>query len=145
MTDCEKFKGLLVGLMDNELTSEEIHEINAHLTRCASCRDDYNQLQETGKKIGAVSFTEPTDAELEKLWKRPYSRFMKISGLALVIGGWLAFLFKAVYEIFRTSDEPLFSRIAGGSLLIGFLVLLIYVILERMSTYKSDPYKEVQR
>jgi len=145
MDACEKYRGLLIGLIDHELNPDEAKEINDHLIRCAKCREAYEALSETGNKIGGVSFREPTDEVLEKLWKPPYSRMVKWSGLALALGGWLVFIVMAVIEAFRSSEEPFISRIAGGSLLLGLVILLLYVVLERVILYKSDPYKEVKR
>jgi anti-sigma factor RsiW len=145
MKECEKYKGLLMGLIDGELTPEETSEVNAHLIKCAACRQEYEQLRETAAKIETVSFEEPQDEVLKKLWKTPYSRFAKNSGLFLVFAGWLALVIYGLYEAFRSQDEPVFSKIAVAAVLIGFVVLLFSVIRERIQTYKADPYKEVKR
>ena len=145
MDACEKYKALLMGLIDQELTPEETKEVNDHLVRCEKCREAYDALRETGETIGAISFKEPTDEVLEKLWKPPYSRFIKLSGFMMILGGWLVLVIMAIVEAFRESQEPFLSRIASGSLLVGLVVLLAYVILERIAIYKTDPYKGVKR
>ena len=61
MKDCEKYKGLLMGLIDDELTPEEAGEVNAHLIKCAECREEYEELRTTAAKIEKASFEEPTD------------------------------------------------------------------------------------
>lgn len=145
MSDCEKYRILLSGLVDGELAPEESHEINSHLNRCENCRKEYENLQEARDKISLVSFKEPEDKILENLWKRPYSRFARNTGLFLVIGGWVALLFFVLYEIITSEDELAFPRIATVALFIGFFILLFSVIRERIKTYKKDPYKEVKR
>jgi len=145
MSACEKYRGLLMGLLDKELTPEEANEVNSHLTRCSKCREEYDQLRETAKKIGTLSFNEPQDEILENLWKSPYSRFSKVSGLLLIFFGWITLIVFSLYEIFAHGEEPLVPKIAIVAMILGFLVLLIYVIRERIINYKSDPYKEVVR
>lgn len=145
MSDCEKYKALLMGLIDGELTPDEAHEVNSHLTRCAHCRKEYEEIAQDGERLGSVTFVEPTEAELNRLWKAPYSRFAKTSGLLLVLLGWITLVGYAVYEVFRDTHEPLFSRVAVGAVIIGFVVLLFNVIRERMITYGKDPYREVDR
>lgn len=145
MKECEKYKGLLMGLIDKELTPKETSEINDHLIRCAECREEYEQLRETATKIETVSFVEPQDEVLRSLWKSPYSRFTRNSGLFLVFAGWIALIIYGFYEAFRSGEEPVFSKVAIAAVLFGFLVLLLSVIRERIHTYKSDPYKEVER
>lgn len=145
MNRCMKYKKLLMGLIDDELTAEEISEVQQHLTRCADCRKEYEELKSTSAKIKKISFEEPQDKVLKSLWKNPFSRFVRISGLIMVIGGWVALLVYALIETFSQGDEPVFSKIAVAAVFIGFFVLLASVIRERMKTFKSDPYKEVER
>ena len=145
MKDCEKYKALLMGLMDNELTPEELHEINSHLEKCAACREEYEQLRQTANRIETVSLKEPQDEMLRKIWKSPYSRFIRFTGLFLALSGWLVLLFFGIIEMLRDNSEPALPRIAVTAMIVGFVLLLAYVIWERISTYQSDPYKEVER
>lgn len=145
MSNCEKYKTLLMGLLDGELTVEETQDVNQHLTRCQACRDEYEALVGTGQQIEKVTFIEPTEEELNRLWKAPYSRWTKNSGLFLVLIGWITLVVYAVVEALRDSQEPLFSRLAVAAVIIGFIVLLFNVVRERLVTYKKDPYKEVKR
>lgn len=145
MSDCEKYKGLLMGLIDDELTSEEAGDVNSHLIKCEACRKEYEELKETGASIGKASFIEPQDEVLSRLWKSPYSRFAKLSGLFLVIAGWISLVMYGLVQAIRSPDEPVFTRVAVAALIIGFIVLLLTVIRERIHSYKSDPYKEVKR
>ncbi len=145
MTDCNKYKGLLMGLIDGELTPEETGEVDAHLIKCNSCREEYEQLRETSAKIETVSFNEPQDEVLERLWKSPYSRLTRNTGLFFVFAGWLSLIIYGLYEAFRSNEEPLFPKIAVAAMIIGFVFLLLMVIRERILTYRTDPYKEVRR
>jgi hypothetical protein len=145
MKECEKYKGLIMGLIDQELTPEETVEINDHLRRCEECREEYEQLRETAAKIETVSFVEPQEEALKKIWKSPYSRFTRNSGLFLVLAGWLSLVIYGLFQSFRSSEEPVFSKVAVAAVIIGFFILLFTVIRERIHEYKSDPYKEVER
>ena len=145
MKDCETYRALLMGLIDDELTPEEASDVNAHLIRCAACREEYEELRKTAAQIEKISFDEPQDEVLKRLWKRPYSRFARNSGLFLVLGGYLALIVYSLVEIFRSNGEPVFPKITFAAIIIGFVVLLFTVIRERIHTYKTDPYKEVKR
>lgn len=145
MTDCAKYKNLLVGLIDQELTQEESREIHDHLRKCQDCRNEYDELLQAGDMLGGVSFREPEDELLESLWKRPYSRWAKVSGLLLIVGGWLTLVVFALFEMFRDTSEPLLSRVSVGAIIIGFFIMLLYVIRERLATIKIDKYRGVIR
>lgn len=145
MKPCENVRELLVGFIDQELEPDEVREVNEHLVRCAGCRKEYEQLRETAGKIETISFHEPQDKVLEALWNRPYSRFTRNAGMILVLAGWLALALFGVYEFLGDDKEPFIPKVASAALFIGFVVLLASVIRERLRTYKSDPYKEVER
>ncbi len=145
METCEEARDLLMGLLDQELTPDEARKVNEHLVRCADCREEYEQLRETAGKISTISFREPQDKALETLWNSPYSRFTRNAGIILVLAGWLALIVFGVYEFFGNEDEPFIPKVAAAAVFIGFVVLLASVIRERLRTYKSDPYKEIER
>lgn len=145
MNQCEPFKPLIIGLMDGELTEPETAEVNQHLIRCEDCRNEYENLQSTTAHIKQVSFKEPEDEMLEKLWRFPFSRFTTFSGLFLVVAGWLSLVAYGVYEYVMREDEFWFPQVGSAAVFVGFVILLFVVIRERISTYKVDAYKGVKR
>lgn len=57
--------------------------------------------REASVKIEAVSFVEPEDEVLEQLWKIPYSRMTRNSGLLLVLGGVLLLIIYGIFEFLK--------------------------------------------
>jgi anti-sigma factor RsiW len=145
MANCEHYKGLIAGLLDNELTSEESAELNSHLIRCASCRADYEELRRTESRLDAISYVEITDEAARALWKLPYARTLRNASLFLVIGGYSALVLYGFVMFLMDGDEDLFGKITMAAIVIGFVVLLASVVIERISTYRVDPYKEIER
>jgi predicted anti-sigma-YlaC factor YlaD len=145
MTDCAEYKPLLAGLLDGELTADETTRINEHLIRCASCRADYEQLRKAANRLEAISFVEVTDEAAKAFWRTPYSRAARVAGLALVIGGYAVLLLYALVAYIVHGPEGVIARISLAAIVIGFLVLLGLFLLERIATYKVDPYKEIDR
>ena len=145
MANCEHYRELISGMLDNELTAEESIELNHHLIRCASCRADYEELRQTEKKLDAISYVEITDEAARALWKLPYARSLRNAALFLVIGGYAALLLYGFITFLTNGDEDLFGKVTFGAIVIGFLLLLGSVIVERISTYRVDPYKEIER
>jgi len=145
MANCEQYKGLLTGLLDGELTAEEAAELNNHLIRCASCRADYEQLRSTENKLEAISFIEVTDEAAKAFWRLPYSRALRNASLFMMIGGYAALISYAVVTALVEGTEGLFQKLSLTAIVIGFLVLLGLMVVERISTYKVDSYKEIER
>ena len=145
MNPCEPFKGLLVGLLDGELTPDETRQINDHLTRCAACRAEYEQLRETTGKLTAISFREPDDAVLAQVWKSPFSRLARNTSLVLIIGGYASLMGYGLFELLTSGTKELPAKLGLAAIVLGFLIMLVQLIRERVKTYKTDPYKEIER
>jgi anti-sigma factor RsiW len=140
----EQYKGLLAGLLDGELTPEEAGELNGHLIRCASCRADYEQLRTTQNKLEALSFIEVTDEAARAFWRLPYSRALRNASLFMIVGGYAALVLYGIVT-WLLDGGPLFQKLSVAAIAIGLVVLLGLLIVERLSTYNVDPYKEIER
>lgn len=145
MNDCESMKPLLMGFMDGELTPEQLADVNRHLTRCSNCRRELEDLRETCDPLRQVTFSEPTDEQLERLWRAPFSRLVRRTGLAMVLAGWLVLLGYAAVEIARDRSAELPLKLALTGIAVGFLILFAHVLTERLITHRCDPYKEIER
>ena len=145
MSECAEYKVLMMGLMDNELTPEETTDVNQHLIRCEGCRKEFDELSRSYKKLEAVSFSGPSDDELDRIWKSPFSRFTRNTGLFIVFAGWITLVIFSLVEFFRSDAEPVLPKIASAGIIIGFIILLYAVLSDRLKAFKTDPYKEVKR
>lgn len=145
MPDCTEYKALMMGLMDNELTPEETADVNQHLVRCEACRKEFDELSRSYSKLKAVSFSGPSDDELDRIWKNPFSRFTRNAGLLIVFAGWITLIIYSLVEFFRSDTEPLLPKITFSGIIIGFIILLYAVLSDRLRAFKTDPYKEVKR
>jgi anti-sigma factor RsiW len=145
MNNCESFKGLLVGLLDGELTPDETRQVNEHLSRCTACRKEYEQLRESNGKLAAISFQEPSDKVLAQVWKSPYSRLARNTSLVLIIGGYAGLIGYGLFEFLTSGKEELPAKMGLAAIVLGFLILLVQLIRERIRTYKTDPYREIER
>ena len=145
MMACETYQALLMGLLDGELDPEEAQEVNTHLHRCTGCREEYEQLRQSSKKIETLSFVEPQDEILNALWKRPYSRFTRNASLFLILAGYLVLILFGIYEFIQDKSEAVLPKVATVAICLGFVILLYSLIRERLRSYKTDPYKEIER
>ena len=145
MSDCTEYKSLMMGLMDNELTPEETADVNQHLIRCEACRKEFDELGRSYSKLKSISFTGPTDDELDRIWKSPFSRLTRNMGLFMVFAGWIILIIYSLVEFLESDTEPILSRIAFLGIIIGFIILLYTVLSDRLKIFKTDPYKEIKR
>ena len=142
---CSEYKDLMMGRMDDELSEEESIKLNNHLIRCSSCRREYDILSETSSKLESLELKEPDDKILDKVWKSPHSRFARKAGVIMVITGWLIMMLYSAYELLIVKETDSIPKFAFAIIFIGLVVLFITVLRDRILTYKTDPYKEVDR
>ena len=145
MANCEHYQTLLSGLLDHELTPEETVEVNDHLIRCASCRADYERLGKANERLEALSFVEVTDEAARAFWRLPYSYALRNAALWLIVGGYGSLLLFGFFSFLADGSKGLFGKVAGAAILIGFVVLVGMLVIERVVTYRVDPYKEIER
>lgn len=141
----EEIQNLLMGLMDNELTAEEANEISDILRRNQRWRDEFDSLLQAHQQLKGLRFEEPTDEVLKKLWKSPYSRVAHDAALWMILGGVLFLLGLGLYALFSSGEGGWQIKIPIGAIVVGFAILLLLNIRQRIATYKVDPYKEVER
>lgn len=145
MKNCDEFKGLLVGLLDHELTPEETREVNEHLIRCAGCRTEHERLRQSGGRLNFLSYQEPSDAVAARVWKSPYSRFTRNASLFMIVAGYVVLLGYAAFEFLTSGGEALPAKVGLAAIVLGFLILLLLLVRERVASYRTDPYKEIER
>lgn len=63
---CRRISGLLSAYLDAELSDEEMGGVRAHLDRCAGCRQELEELQETKRLLASLVWKTPR-TELERL------------------------------------------------------------------------------
>jgi len=144
-TNCSEYRALMMGLMDNELTEEESVKLNNHMIRCLSCREEYQQLKITSSKLDSIKLKGPDKDILARSWKSPYSKFSKNFGILLIIGGWLITMIYGAYEFIIQKETEAIPKYAFVIILIGIIILFITVLRDRLRSYKTDPYKEVDK
>ena len=141
----EEIQGLLMGLMDGELTAEEANEVSDILRKNQSWRDEYDSLLNTHEHLKGLSFEEPTDEVLRNLWKSPYSHYAHNAALFMIIGGVLFIMGFGLWLVASSNGAPWQIKVPFVAIAVGAATMLFLKLRERIATYQVDPYREVQR
>ncbi|MEN8223004.1 MAG: zf-HC2 domain-containing protein [Acidobacteriota bacterium] len=143
--NCKEYRTLMMGLMDDELTEDESIKLNNHMIRCESCREEYEQLKKTSSKLEGIDMKVPDEDVVEKTWRSPYSKLTKNFGIILIIFGWLTMVIYGAYEFLVTKEMESIPKFAFVIIAVGFIILFIAVLRDRIRSYRNDPYKEVEK
>ncbi len=145
----DKYRIMLSGYIDGELTDEEKEEIERHLKSCAECRTELEAFQKLKEVTGAMKYADIPEYVWENYWSGIYRRFERGFGWILLSIGVMILLAFAGYclvrDFFLNSNEPLLLKFAVGAGGLGLIVLLVSTVRERLFAYTRDRYKEIQR
>lgn len=145
----EKYRILLSGYIDNELSPEERQDFEVHLEGCADCQKELESFQKLQEVTGAMKYADIPEQVWEGYWSSLYKRmergvswiFISIAAIILLcFGGYHIFV-----DFFLNAEAPLWLKIGIGCGMFGFIVLLVSITRERLFAKKRDRYDEVTR
>ena len=146
----ERFKALLMGALDGELAPGESAELERHLVECNDCRTELREFKRLKEVTDMVRFGEPEDAVWESYWRGIYTRLERGFGWVLLSVGAILLVafgaFKLVESLFTDPTVALIVKIGVGAALLGFVILMVSLVRERLFGLKRDRYsREVRR
>lgn len=148
MSQCEEhYRVLISGRLDGELTENQSAELDAHLADCFECQREMNSLQRlfvgTGDAFGGET---PPDEEWDRFLDHVYNRMERRTGwILLILGVTLLSIFGTYQFVVDPWGSALLKTLVAIPV-IGFLVLFISVLRQRMESIKTDRYeREVHR
>lgn len=155
MTDHDKtynkarFYQLLMGAVDQELTSSELKEFNHLVEANPGFRKELEQYKKLKEVTQAMKFKSPSKEVWDNYWMNTYNKtergiawiIFSIGAIILITYG----LFKAVEAIIADPQLEGIIKIGIIAVLLGLVILLVSVAREKLFVKKSDPYKEIQR
>ncbi len=146
---CQNYQDLMMGYLDDELSSEQRRTFEEHLESCEGCRSEFEQFKKLKRITDSVQLAEPEDEMWQKYWGGVYNRFergigwilMSVAGIALLIYGG----FKAVEAIVKDPTVGLMLKIGILAFIGGVAILFVSILRERLYFWKRDRYKDVQK
>jgi hypothetical protein len=126
--------------IDNEMTAEEREAFSAHLETCAVCRDLLNDMSSLKEVTDSMKIAELPETVWEKYWEGVYNQLERsIAWFFFILGS----LMLTGYGIYEVIIDPSLRNFAGLGMLfmvIGFAVLMLSVIREKLAVNKVDRY-----
>ena len=140
----EKVSEMLSAFLDGELTQAESQRVHLHLEECTDCQkalDELRALQETARSI---EFPPPDRAEIDRLEQALSVRGPRLVGWTLIL---TAAVIWTIYAAYRFVTQPSIDSgelvVAGA--VIGFVLLFISVVRQRLLELPHDRYRRVKR
>lgn len=146
---CEKYKDMLMGFLDDELTAEEKQQIEEHLADCATCTTELEDFKRLKSITDNLSLFQPEDKVFSEYWSSIYNRIERSVGWVLLSVSGMALVFYAGYkmveDIVKDPDVAIVFKIAMIGFIAALAILLISVLREKLNLRKKDRYKDVRK
>ncbi len=146
---CEDYKDLMMGYLDEELSSEQIRRFEEHLATCKQCSSQLQEFRQLKAITDQMTLIEPEDRLWQQYWDGIYNRVER--GIGWIIFSVAAILltiyggFKAIEDLITDPTVGLLLKIAMLVLLVGLAILFVSVLRERIFFWTKDRYKDVRR
>lgn len=134
---------LFSGYLDDVLTQADRQRVRVRLESCAGCRQLVEELRTIRKNARETRFSKPAEADWPERPATKLSGFLRTSGWTL-LGIWLILNLVLVFAHELVGGPGLVKVILGTSVL-GWLLLLVSVLLDRVKDLKGDRYRSVSQ
>lgn len=135
---------LISGHLDGELTQASAQKVRLHLEDCAACRALLEDLRTMREATMSTEFAKPSDDQWDERPRSGLSLLARRTGWTLA-GLWLAAV--AVFGLWHLwqSSADLVERLLAFGGLSALALLFASVLLDRIASARTDPYREVQK
>ncbi len=146
---CDEARLRMMGYLDNELSEDEIRELQDHLKTCVKCRAEWEAFRELKKETSQMKFKPLPEMFWDEYWQNVYNRIERGVGWiflslgAILLLGYAAFAL--LEDFFLNPKEPLIERLGLAFLIFGLIIVFISVIREKWMVRKIDKYRRVLR
>ncbi len=146
---CEDYKDLMMGYLDEELSTEQIRRFEEHLATCKQCSSQLQEFRQLKAITDQMTLIEPEDRLWQQYWDGIYNRVER--GIGWIIFSVAAILltiyggFKAIEDLITDPTVGLLLKVAMLALLVGLAILFVSVLRERIFFWSKDRYKDVRR
>jgi len=137
-------EALISGYLDGELTQRDDQRVRLHLEDCAECRHIADGMRRLKEATMTSEFQVPEDTQWDEKPRGSISGFLSNFGWMIVIA-WAIALTGYLVWLVATDAENLLEAILVFGLWLGFGLVFLSVLIDRLKTFKTDPYRRIEK
>lgn len=131
----------LMRYLDDELSRDQRVRVEAALAGSTELQRELAIFRAMRDDLRAL----PLDGGGRRsVWGGVQHRLSRPVGWVLLVTGFVLWTGYGAWIFFTTPANPV-EKLAVGALVVGFLILLVSAILDRMHEWKDDPYRDIER
>jgi hypothetical protein len=145
----ERFIYLTENYLDENLTPEEKNELFEILDNNAKLKKEFEEQKRIKEALSVMMLQNPSREAWDGYWTELYNKLERgFAWILISIGAIIVLAFAAIQfveKLLETDKLPLLEKAGIFLLIIGFAVLVVSLLREKLFKNKHDKFKEVQR
>ena len=137
-------QALISGYIDGELTQGEEQRLRLHLEDCARCRKLAEEMAELREVTMSTQFNVPDDTQWDETPRGGLSGFLRSFGWLIMVA-WIAGIGGFGLWQLATHTEDLVANLLVFGFWLGFGLVFLSVLIDRLKTLKTDRYRRVMK
>lgn len=135
---------LISGYLDGELTQRDDQRVRLHLEDCAGCRAIADGMSKMKEATMTSEFQVPEDTQWDEKPRGGFSAFLSRFGWTIAIAWVVAIVGYGIWQV-ATDSENLLEAVLVFGLWLGFGLVFLSVLIDRLKTFKTDPYRRIEK
>jgi len=136
---------MLSAYLDGELTQASAQRVRVHLEDCEECRRAFDEMARLQAMTKELAFAEPPEARMKELEKSLSVQAPRRLGWLFAVGGCVAWLVYGVVAYVRHWRPPTAEELIASAVVIGFVLLFVSVVVERLRQLPHDRYRRIEK
>ncbi|HSG81744.1 MAG TPA: anti-sigma factor [Gemmatimonadota bacterium] len=132
------------GYLDGELTQRDDQRVRLHLEDCAECRAIADGMRKMKEATMTSEFQVPDDTQWDEKPRGSISAFLSRFGWTIAIVWVIAIAGYGIWQV-ATDAEDLLEAVLVFGLWLGFGLVFLSVLIDRLKTFKTDPYRRIEK
>ncbi len=137
-------EALISGYLDGELTQGDDQRVRLHLEDCTECRNIAGQMRKLKEATMTSEFQVPEDTQWDEKPRGSVSGFLSRFGWMIAIAWVVAIIGFVIWQV-ATDTENLLEAVLVFGLWLGFGLVFLSVLIDRLKTYRTDPYRRIEK
>ncbi|MDR9451886.1 MAG: zf-HC2 domain-containing protein [Acidimicrobiia bacterium] len=137
-------EALISGYLDGELSQGEEQRVRVHLEDCPECRATAEELHRLKEVTMTTEFRVPDDTQWDETPRGRGSGFFRNFGWLILLAWIVGTLGYGLWQM-ATDTEELFEVLIVFGAWLGFGLVFVSVLIDRLKTRKTDRYRRVEK
>ena len=137
-------EALISGYLDGELTQGDEQRVRIHLEDCTACRNVADEMRRIKEATMTTEFQAPDDTQWDESPRGSVSGFLHNFGWMIAVAWFVAVIGYGIWQA-ATDVENLWEVVLVFGLWLGFGLIFLSVLIDRLKTFKTDPYRRIEK